>query len=120
VSETVLIVDDHGAFRRFARRLLEAGGLTVVGEAGDSESAVAAARELDPDLVLLDVLLPDGDGFAVAERIARDNARTRIVLTSSRERDDLRQRLTGTPARGFVPKDELTAERFIAVARDGR
>jgi two-component system nitrate/nitrite response regulator NarL len=120
VSETVLIVDDHGAFRRFARRLLEAGGLTVVGEAGDSESAVAAARELDPDLVLLDVLLPDGEGFAVAERIARDNARTRVVLTSSRERDDLQQRLTGTPARGFIPKDELTVERFIAVARDGR
>ena len=117
VSETVLIVDDHSGFRRLARRLLEAGGLTVVGEAGDGESAVDAARELDPDLVLLDVLLPDSDGFAVAERIARENARTRVVLTSSRERDDMRRRLDATPARGFIPKDELTAERFLAVAR---
>jgi len=66
----VLIVDDHAGFRRLARRLLEASGLTVVGDASDGASAVAAARALDPDLVLLDVVLPDSDGFAVAEQIA--------------------------------------------------
>jgi DNA-binding NarL/FixJ family response regulator len=112
VAETVLIVDDHEAFRGFARRMLEAGGMTVIGEAGDGESAVAAARELDPDLVLLDVMLPDTDGFAVAERIA---GRARVVLTSSRELDDLRERLACTPARGFIPKAELSAEALRAL-----
>lgn len=108
----MLIVDDHEAFRGFARRLLEAGGLTVVGEAADGESAVSRARELDPDLVLLDVMLPDTDGFAVAERIA---GRARVVLTSSRELDDLRERLARSPARGFIPKSELSADALRAI-----
>jgi DNA-binding NarL/FixJ family response regulator len=109
VAQTVLIVDDHEGFRRFARRLLEAGGLEVIGEAADGASAVAAARELDPDLVLLDVMLPDGDGFAVAERIAQA-----VILTSSHARDDLSARLERTSARGFIRKDDLTAEALVA------
>jgi DNA-binding NarL/FixJ family response regulator len=117
VPATVLIVDDHAAFRRFARRLLEADGLTVVGEASDGGSALEAARELDPDVVLLDVLLPDTDGFAVAEQIARDSINARVVLTSSRERDELRRRLDATSARGFIPKAELSAERLLIAAR---
>jgi DNA-binding NarL/FixJ family response regulator len=117
VADTVLIVDDHAGFRRLARRMLEAGGLTVVGEAEDGASAVAAARELDPWLVLLDVMLPDADGFAVAERIAQTARHARVVLTSSRELDDLRTRLERTPARGFIPKDELSAERLVAIAQ---
>jgi DNA-binding NarL/FixJ family response regulator len=115
VAQTVLIVDDHAAFRRFARRMLEAGGLTVIGEAADGASGVAAARELDPDLVLLDVMLPDGDGFAVAERLA--GGRARVVLTSSREVADLGTRLERTPARGFIPKAELSAAELVAIAR---
>ena len=111
---TVLIVDDHAGFRRFAKRLLEAGGLTVIGEAHDGASAVAATRELGPDVVLLDVKLPDGDGFAVAGEIARTAA---VVLTSSHEVDDLRTRLANTPARGFISKDDLSAEALVSVAR---
>jgi DNA-binding NarL/FixJ family response regulator len=112
VGETVLIVDDHAAFRGFARRLLEAGGMTVVGEAHDGGSAVAAARDLAPDLVLLDVMLPDTDGFAVAEQVA---GHARVILTSSREFDDLRERLAGSPAHGFLPKAELSAEALRAI-----
>ncbi len=67
---SVLIVDDHPSFRLSARRMLEAYGYTVVGEAEDGERALAAAEELKPDLVLLDVQLPDIDGFEVAERLA--------------------------------------------------
>lgn len=116
MGRTVLIVDDHAAFRRLARRLLEAGGLTVVGEAQDGPSAIAAARELDPEVVLLDVLLPDEDGFRVAERVASACLRTRIVLTSSREIDDLRTRLEDTSACGFLPKEQLTGDALLAVA----
>src|SRR5262249_13778798 len=66
VPRTVLIVDDHAHFRRLARRVLEAGGFSVVGEAADGASALAAASELRPQLVVLDVMLPDLDGIAVA------------------------------------------------------
>jgi DNA-binding NarL/FixJ family response regulator len=117
VGQTVLIVDDHESFRGLARRVLEAGGLTVIGEAGDGVSGVAAAQELDPDLVLLDVMLPDGDGFAFAERIAQTAGRARVVLTSSREVEDLRARLERTSARGFIAKDDLTAAAVLAVAQ---
>jgi DNA-binding NarL/FixJ family response regulator len=114
VAETVLIVDDHAGFRRFARRMLEAGGLTVVGEAEDGASAVAAAGRLDPDVVLLDVQLADEDGFAVAEQLA---GRAAVVLTSSHELEDLRTRLERTSARGFIPKAELSAEALVRAAR---
>ena len=110
MAQTVLIVDDHEGFRRFARRLLESGGLTVIGEATDGASAIAAAEELDPDLVLLDVMLPDGDGFAVAERIAQP-----VVLTSSHAQDDLSARLARTSARGFVRKDDLSTEALLEI-----
>ena len=114
MAETVLIVDDHAGFRRFARRLLESGGLTVIGEAPDAASAVAAAQELAPDVVLLDVKLADADGFALAERIA---SATAVVLTSSHELEDLRTRLDRSSARGFIPKDELTAEALVELVR---
>lgn len=70
VSKSVLIVDDHPSFRASARRMLEASGYTVVGEAADGAEAIAAAGALGPDLVLLDVQLPDLNGFEVAERLA--------------------------------------------------
>jgi len=60
----VLIVDDHPSFRASARRLLEAEGFAVVGEAGDGAEALARAAELDPELILLDVQLPDLDSGA--------------------------------------------------------
>jgi DNA-binding NarL/FixJ family response regulator len=110
VSPTVLIVDDHASFRRFAKRLLEAGGLDVIGEAETAQQAIERARELDPDVVLLDVMLPDGDGFTAAEQIA-----AAVVLISSHELDDLRTRLDRSRARGFIPKDDLTAEAVTAL-----
>ena len=113
MTATVLIVDDHEGFRRFARRLLEAGGLTVIGEAPDAAAAIQATERLAPDLVLLDVKLPDRDGFAVAAEIGH---RTAVVLTSSHELDDLRTRVERTSARGFIAKDDLSAEALVAIA----
>jgi DNA-binding NarL/FixJ family response regulator len=108
VSTSVLIVDDHPSFRAGARRMLEASGYAVVGEAADGEAALSAVRELGPDLVLLDVQLPDIDGFEVAARLERAGSAPTIVLTSSRDRADFGDALAESPARGFIAKGELS------------
>jgi DNA-binding NarL/FixJ family response regulator len=104
----VLIVDDHRAFRASARQLLEAEGFSVVGEAATGRRAIAAAQRLEPDLVLLDVQLPDLDGFEVAARIAALGLRCAVVLTSSRAASDYGSLVSESPARGFVAKAELS------------
>ena len=112
---SVLIVDDHARFRARARRLLEAEGYDVVGEAGDGAAGLAAAAELEPDVVLLDVHLPDGDGFELAECFAEAAGRPIVVLTSSLETEDVASLLPGSAARGFVPKDQLSGHALAAV-----
>lgn len=112
----MLIVDDHLVFRSAARALLQAAGFEVVGEAVDGTSALAAVRVLRPEIVLLDVQLPDVDGFAVAERLAEDEAPPRIVLTSSRAVSSFRRQLTANPAWRFIPKGELSGETLAAAA----
>ncbi len=114
MRRTVLIVDDHAAFRSAARALLQAAGFDVVGEAPDGASALAAVGELRPEIVLLDVQLPDIDGFAVAERLADDESPPAIVLTSSRTAATVRWRLAGNPAWSFIPKSELSGEALAA------
>ncbi len=108
VGTTVLIVDDHRDFRAFARALLEAGEFEVVGEAVDGASALVAARTLKPALVLLDVQLPDIDGFAVCEQLAGDDGPPVVVLTSTRDASSYRRRLGQSSARGFISKAELS------------
>jgi DNA-binding NarL/FixJ family response regulator len=108
----VLIVDDHPSFRAFARRLLEAGGFAVVGEAEDGAAALASVRELRPDAVLLDVLLPDISGLEVAARLAGADRPPAVVLTSSRSAGDLGVALREAPACGFIPKASLTGAAF--------
>ncbi len=105
---TVLIVDDHEGFRVTARALLEAEGFDVVGEAASGVAALRAAAELRPDLVLLDVQLPDFDGFEVASRLSGNGTAPAIVLTSSRDADDFGPLVAASGARGFVPKAELS------------
>jgi DNA-binding NarL/FixJ family response regulator len=117
MARTVLIVDDHPSFRASARRMLEADGYEVVGEAADGTSAIAAARELHPDVVLLDIRLPDLDGFGVAERLAGNGASPVIVLTSSRDRSDFGDAIDTCPADGFIPKSELSAEAIALLIR---
>jgi DNA-binding NarL/FixJ family response regulator len=107
----VLIVDDHPAFRASARLLLESEGYEVVGEAGDGTSAVTAANELAPDFVLLDVQLPDIDGFEVAGQLTNGNGPD-IVLVSSRDSSDFGPLVARSGARGFVPKAELSGARI--------
>jgi DNA-binding NarL/FixJ family response regulator len=105
---SVLIVDDHPSFRASARRLLEAEGFDVIGEAGDGHAGIAAAQQLQPDLVLLDVQLPDINGFEVAARLAALGLPSAVVLTSSRNPAEYGRLMTDTTVRGFVPKAELS------------
>ena len=114
---TVLIVDDHPAFRKSARHLLEAEGFAVVGEAEDGRSALEQVEKLAPDLVLLDIQLPDIDGFEVAEELRRRGDRAKIVLTSSRDAGDYGARIAESGARGFVPKGELSGAAIDLLVR---
>ena len=107
---SVLIIDDHEDFRRSARALLQAEGFAVVGEAGGGAEAIAKARAVRPDVVLVDVRLPDLDGFAVAEQIAAWPDPPVVVLLSSRDAAVYRSRLASTPARGFIAKSQLSGE----------
>jgi len=116
VGRTVLIVDDHAAFRSAARALLEASGFDVIGESGDGASALAAVAELQPEVVLLDIQLPDTDGFAVAERLAEDGTPPAIVFISSRAVTSFRRRLAANPAWSFIPKSDLSGDALAAVA----
>jgi DNA-binding NarL/FixJ family response regulator len=109
MTATVLIVDDHPTFRRFARQMLEEAGYRVVGEAPDGASAIEAVRQLAPEIVLLDVLLPDISGLVVAAELAALAPAPQVILVSSRSAADFGASLDGAPARGFVAKHELTA-----------
>lgn len=115
MATTVVIVDDHPGFRASARMLLEAEGYEVVGEAGDGATGVKVVAELDPDVVLLDIQLPDMDGFQVATRLAAASTRGAIVLVSSRAREDLHALVESSAARGFIPKSELSGDALEAV-----
>jgi two-component system nitrate/nitrite response regulator NarL len=109
-ARRVLIVDDHASFRRCAGALLTSEGFEIVGEAPDGSAALALAAELAPELVLLDVQLPDIDGFGVAERLLADDPTLKIVLVSSRERSDYGGRIEASGALGFVSKGELSGD----------
>jgi CheY-like chemotaxis protein len=115
MSPTVLIVDDHPTFRLTARLLLESEGYTVVGEAGDGANAIRAARDLRPELILLDVQLPDIDGFDVASRLLDGEDEPVVILTSSRDGADFGPLIERSGARGFIPKAELSGERVRAL-----
>lgn len=109
MSPTILVVDDHPSFRASARALLEAEGFDVVGEAEDGETALAASAALHPDVVLLDVQLPDANGLELCARLQANGWRPAVVLVSSRDAADIGEdAIRSSGARGFVPKAELS------------
>jgi DNA-binding NarL/FixJ family response regulator len=115
VAGAVLIVDDNARFRVRARRWLEADGYTVVAEAADGASALEAARRHRPDVVLLDIGLPDMSGLSVAEQLAREPDPPAVVLTSTHDEADFGDRVARCGARGFVPKAALSGEALSAL-----
>jgi DNA-binding NarL/FixJ family response regulator len=115
MATSVLIVDDHPSFRASARMLLQCEGFEVVGEAEDGSSALAAVEALHPDVVLLDVQLPDINGFDVAARLTANGSSPAIVLTSSRDVDDLGLLAGRDGVCGFIPKSELSGAALEAL-----
>lgn len=115
VNETILIVDDHPSFRAMAQVVLEAEGFVVLGTASDGESAVAETLRLLPDVVLLDIGLPDMSGFDVTDRLREAGSPAAIVLTSSRDCSDFGPLITESGARGFVDKSELSGDAVRAL-----
>jgi two-component system response regulator DegU len=112
---TALIVDDHKLFRAVARELVELEGFRVTAETGSGQAAVALGLDLEPDLVLLDVSLPDISGFEVAERLAEGGCQAAIVIVSNRDKAELAPRVARSPVLGLIPKDELSGETLMAL-----
>jgi DNA-binding NarL/FixJ family response regulator len=116
---TILIVDDNDVFRSSARAVVQAAGYDVVGEAEDVAGAVAQVHALHPDVVLLDIQLPDGDGFALADQLAAEEGAPTVVLISSRERADYGSRVDDAPAAGFINKLDLSGASLEALIGHG-
>jgi two-component system chemotaxis response regulator CheY len=104
-----LIVDDHPDFRRRSRQLLEAGGLEVVAEASGAAEGLDAARRTTPDVVLLDVHLPDALGFDLVDDFAAGDPAPGVILISTHDEQAYRDRADRCGARGFISKEELSA-----------
>lgn len=119
VGLRLLIVDDHAGYREQAGLLLELGGFEVVGEARDGDGAVNLCAELAPDVVLLDIALPDATGFDVARRLTGQQPAPAVVLVSSRAWDDVGERATSCGARGFIPKDQVSADAVMTLLAGG-
>ncbi|MBV8948799.1 MAG: response regulator transcription factor [Solirubrobacterales bacterium] len=115
MATTVLIVDDHATFRASARSLLESEGFEVVGEAADGGSAIEQSTSLAPDLIVLDVHLPDIDGFQVASRVTERAGAPAVILISSRDGGDFGPLVKSSGARGFLAKADLSGESLRAL-----
>lgn len=115
MPETVLIVDDHDGFRQLARRLLDGMGYQVIGECANEREGVQETARLSPDIVLLDVQLPDIDGIEVAASLNASNNPPHIVLVSNRDAADYGPRLARAGAHGFITKADLSAESLLAL-----
>jgi len=117
MPHTVLIVDDHAGFRHAARALLEADGFDVIGESASGNEGLEAVRRLRPDVVLLDVGLPDIDGIEVCGRLSRcPTGGPMVVLTSSRDASDYPPQFENCGARGFIAKAELSGDALAILA----
>jgi DNA-binding NarL/FixJ family response regulator len=111
----ILVIDDNTAFRDAVGRLLATDGFTVVAEAGSGAGGIQQAKKHKPDLVILDVQLPDTDGFDVAEQLAGLDPALQVILTSTLDGSDLGALVSESSARGFIPKAELSVRAIEAL-----
>lgn len=115
MAPSVLLVDDHARFRRTARRALERDGWTIAGEAVDGAGALRAARALEPDVVVLDIGLPDMSGLEVARRLRDGMPQLDVVVISTHDSGDYHELAVANGARGFLAKSELTGAALGAL-----
>ncbi len=115
MSRSILIVDDNAGFRASARRVLEQDGYRVLAEAADGGTGVEATADLRPEIAIVDIQLPDIDGFEVARRISQADSPPAIVLVSSRDGADFGSLVEESPARGFIAKAELSSKALAAL-----
>jgi DNA-binding NarL/FixJ family response regulator len=123
MSGQVLIVDDHPLIRQGMRSLLEKHGFTVVGEAADGREATQLARELEPDVAVLDLAMPLLNGLDAAREITRTSRRTKTILVTIHTADQYVLEALQAGVRGYVLKSQATAELVHAiqeVIRGGR
>ncbi len=110
MGRTILVVDDDERFRRWAVAWLRAEGYDIVGEANGADAAVSWVRRLRPEVVLVDVQLPDLDGFELTEMLRAEPHAPAVLLISSRDASDYGDRISSSGARGFIRKDQLTSD----------
>ena len=115
MARRILIVDDHAGFRRGAARSLVAAGWTVVGEAEDGQAALEVTERCDPDVVLLDVGLPDISGIEVARRLQELVPDVAVVMISTQDREDYGELALASGARGFLTKLDLSSQALEAL-----
>jgi DNA-binding NarL/FixJ family response regulator len=120
MSITVLIADDQDLVREGLRMLLQAEpGITVIGEAGTGGEAIAAARKLDPDVVLMDIRMPGMDGIEAAAHLARPGSRAKILMLTTHDLDEYVYRAMRAGASGFLLKDASRDQLATAVRTVG-
>jgi len=117
MTSTAIVVDDHASFRRAATEMLKTVGCQVVGEAATGRDGLTVVSESNPDFVLLDVQLPDIDGFEVLRLLNEGQQPPRVVLVSTRSADDYSSRLAESGAAGFVSKGDLNLELLRQLVR---
>jgi DNA-binding NarL/FixJ family response regulator len=115
MARRILIVDDHEGFRRSAARSLAAAGWEVVGEAEDGRTALEAAERIVPDVVLLDVGLPDISGMEVARSLRERLPEVAVVMISTHDRADYGELALASGARGFLSKLDLSGQTLEAL-----
>jgi CheY-like chemotaxis protein len=116
---SVLVVDDDAAFRRLATRVLTGWGHVVVGEAGTVAEALECAARVRPQAALVDIGLPDGDGFALAERLAAPPWAVRVVLVSAEADSAAVRTARQAGACGFLGKDQLSSQTLRHLLENG-
>jgi CheY-like chemotaxis protein len=119
VVRSVLVVDDDASFRHLAARVLTGWGHVVIGEAGSVEEALARAKELRPDTALVDIGLPDGDGFALTRQLRALPWPLRVVLISADADRASAPAAERAGASGFLPKDDVSGAAFRQLIEGG-
>lgn len=115
MKRSIAIIDDNSGFRASARRVLEDQGYVVAAEAADGSSGVDAVKSSEVEIAIVDIQLPDFDGFEVARRICAGESPPAVVLVSSRDRADFGSLVDRSPARGFIAKSDLSGASLQAV-----